>query len=274
MRKLLRQLPGFLVEALKVYPALNRFTRKKNLGKYSSEVRFGRLKKALLAVNRKSFHIRFEIQGASSLPSGQVLLTPNHQSDMDPLALVMVFERPIGFVSKKENMKLPLIGKAMKSLDSVFIDRADLRSEVKAYREAEERLKKEKSLSYVVFPEGTRSHAPDFSLGLFHPGSFKMAVRLSLPIVPVAIYGAERILNPDYHYKVYPVQISYLEPVLPQDYENLTTAEIAELVRNRIQDELFLMKKKDRKLVQEENGYSEKKLARVLVSTKKHKHRY
>ena len=41
----------------------------------------------------------------------------------------------------------------------------------------------------VIFPEGTRAKGPDYELGEFHHGSFKLATKAKVPIVPVTING-------------------------------------------------------------------------------------
>jgi long-chain acyl-CoA synthetase len=46
----------------------------------------------------------------------------------------------------------------------------------------------------LIFPEGKHSH--DESIGRFLPGVAMMAARLKLPVVPVRIRGANRVLHP------------------------------------------------------------------------------
>ena len=50
----------------------------------------------------------------------------------------------------------------------------------------------ERGYCISVFPEGTRS--PDGQIGRFHKGAFYIAEQLKLDILPLVIYGANRVL--------------------------------------------------------------------------------
>ena len=230
--------------------------------------KFYRFQRLIKNINHSSFHAVFYISGQEKLPKGQVLFTPNHTSNGDPITMVAISDRPIGFMAKKEATKMPIIGKTNIALNGTFIDREDLRSEILAIKNIESILNRNNGLSYVIFPEGTRSLGPDFKLGTFHPGSFKVAVNNNLPICPVALYLTDRILNPHYHYHAYPIQVRFLTPLYPKDYENLSTKEIADKVQSMIAQSLEEMKKSDPVLVKKLNHYSDKKLNRVLIDTK------
>ena len=151
---------------------------------------------------------------------------------------------------------MPFVAKIATVLDSSYIDRKDLRSEIKVFINVNKLLKKYPDLNYCIFPEGTRSKKNNFNLLPFHPGSFKIATKASLPIVPMAIYFTDRILNQRYHYKKYPVQVHYLKPIYPSEYENLSPQNLANLVEKRISDALDELKKNDLNCIQKVNNYS------------------
>lgn len=214
----------------------------------------------------KAFHATLIINGRENIQDGPCFYTPNHNSVLDPIVLMMALDKPITFVAKKQAAKMPFVGQILKAIDGKFIDRNDLRSELKVFKELDKELDKEKNLSIVIFPEGTRSKVKDgFELLPFHPGSFKVPTRRDLPIVPVCLYLTERILNQKYHYRKYPVQISFLKPLYPEDYQDLTTAQVSEIVHARIDEELKRMKELDFDYIQKLNGYSEKKTKRVQI---------
>ncbi|MBI3405138.1 MAG: 1-acyl-sn-glycerol-3-phosphate acyltransferase, partial [Acidobacteria bacterium] len=48
-------------------------------------------------------------------------------------------------------------------------------------------------VSYLIFPEGTRS--PDGRLRPFKKGSFVMAIRAGVPVVPVSVSGAHKLMR-------------------------------------------------------------------------------
>lgn len=241
--------------------------------KYSNEERFNYIRDFLLKLNDKALHGYFIVNGLQNVPDGQVLFTPNHTSNADPITMLITSDRPISILAKKEIQTMPYVRSVSKALKCNFIDRYNLRSEIKTFKAVDKLLSENKDLSYVIFPEGTRSTGPDFNLNTFHPGSFKVAVKKQLPIVPVCIYLSARAVNVNYSYKVYPIQVSYLNPILYEDYKDMTINELASYVQELIEDELVILKEKDPLLVSELNNYSLKKTNKVLLKkTSKPKH--
>ncbi len=47
--------------------------------------------------------------------------------------------------------------------------------------------------SLVIFPEGTRSHTAE--MNSFKPGSFKLATKAKVPVVPVALNGTRHLFE-------------------------------------------------------------------------------
>ena len=214
-------------------------------------------------------------EGEENRPDTQCVYTPNHTSMLDPVVMVDQAKRPLCFVTKKENYKLPkLIDLGMDFVRNVPLDRNDVRSAIKSFQKVDQILEENPDMDYCIFPEGTRSYPDQFELGDFHHGSFKIATRRNLPIVPVVIYGTERAFDPHFHYHKYPVQIAYLKPILPEEYEDLSTEEIANLVKDRIDAKLKEMKAKDASLIQSLNKYSDKKMTKVLTYPAGEKKRY
>ena len=87
---------------------------------------------------------------------------------------------------------------------------------------------------------------------------------------------SDRILNQKYHYKRNPVQVSYLKPLLPEQYNEMNKKEIADYCKKAISEELEILKKKDREYVKLLNNYTDKKTDKVLLvsydkKNKKHK---
>lgn len=220
-------------------------------------------------------HIVYFQEGSENRPDTQCVYTPNHTSMLDPVVMVDQAKRPLGFVTKKENYKLPkLIDLGMDFVRNVPLDRDNVRSAIKSFQQVDKILEENPDMDYCIFPEGTRSYPDKFELGEFHHGSFKIATRRNLPIVPVVIYGTERAFDPHFHYRKYPVQIAYLKPILPEEYEDLSTVEIAEMVKGRIDEKLKEFKAKDKELIQTLNHYSDKKLAKKLAYPEGEKKRY
>lgn len=231
--------------------------------KFPLSVRYAKVRSFFLKLNRSSFHVDFYVQGEENVPDGQCLFVGNHVSVYDPIAFVQYFERPLGFVAKKEIRKMPLVPTIAKAIDSTLLDREDLRSEILAFSHIDKLLQDNPDLSYVIYPEGTRSRKPPYELLDFHPGSFKLATRRNIPIVPYAMFLTDRVLNQKYHYRRYPLQLLFLKPILPSEFENMDTQEIAKLARERVQEGLAKLRAADIESIQKSNKYSLTKAKKV-----------
>jgi 1-acyl-sn-glycerol-3-phosphate acyltransferase len=135
---------------------------------------------------------RVEVSGLENLPAGGgMLFVSNHQGAFDiPLLLGYI---PVlkGFVSKKENFRLPIVSVWMKLLHCIILDRKDLRQSAQAIGRGIRDLQAGGSL--VIFPEGTRSQSG--KMQRFKEGSFKLATRSGATIVPLTIDGSYRLLE-------------------------------------------------------------------------------
>ena len=135
---------------------------------------------------------RVEISGLENLPSGGgVLFVSNHQGAFDIPLLLGYVPGLKGFVSKKENSRLPIVSIWMKLLHCIILDRGDLRQSARAIARGIRDLQAGRSL--VIFPEGTRSKSG--VMNRFKEGSFKLATRSGAAIVPLTIDGSYRLLE-------------------------------------------------------------------------------
>ena len=133
-----------------------------------------------------------DVVGIENIPTeGAVVFIGNHQSLMDIQFLLAHCNKKLSFMGKIELTKVPLIYEWMKYMQCTFIDRNDRRQSIEAMQEAVEKL--QKGYSTVIFPEGTRSHGGPIQE--FKKGSFKLAFRAEVPIVPVTIDGTWQLLG-------------------------------------------------------------------------------
>ena len=135
---------------------------------------------------------RVEVSGLENLPAdGGALFVANHQGAFDIPLLIGFIPGLKGFVSKKENFRLPVVSTWMKLLGCIVIDRGDLRQSARAIARGIRDLQAGRSL--VIFPEGTRSKSG--TLQRFRDGSFKLATRSEATIVPLTIDGSYRLFE-------------------------------------------------------------------------------
>lgn len=130
------------------------------------------------------------VVGRENIPKkGPVLFVANHRGFFDiPLSYAMVpVTLPTSYVSKKEIKKVPFLNWWMMILNNVFIDRSSPKEGLKAIQKSIENVKN--GWSVFIMPEGTRSSEP--GIQEFKGGSFKIAERTGIPVIPVAITGAD-----------------------------------------------------------------------------------
>lgn len=213
--------------------------------KYPLQVRYDNARKLVLNV-AKDLLVEINVEGQENILKGQAsCYIGNHLGDFDPFLLFAAFDEPFAFVGKMETKKFPFVGTFLKSISGEFMDRKDLRQSLQVMNRVEEDLRKQNK-NWVIFPEGTRNRDPRRLCLDFHHGTFRAPMRAGVPIVPFVIVGTQRIFLTKPVYKKYPVFIKFLKPILPEEYQNMTSQEVAKLVKSRIQKTLsFEMRAKD-----------------------------
>ena len=132
--------------------------------------------------------------GIENLPeNGPVVFIANHQGYADVLVFMHCVPFQTGFIAKAEIKKVPHFAKWIKRVRGIYIDRSDVRASLNTIAEGADYLKQ--GFSMVIFPEGTRSKEEGHPLGEFHAGSFKLATKAKVPIVPVTINGSYRLFE-------------------------------------------------------------------------------
>ena len=91
----------------------------------------------------------------------------------------------------------------------------------------------------IIFAEGTRSRQGN-TIGTFKGGSFKSATMAKCPIVPCALVDSFKPFDEN-SIKPVTVRVKYMEPLYYEDYKDMKTSEIAELVQERVQNEINKM---------------------------------
>jgi len=135
--------------------------------------------------------VRYSLHGEeNALPGTSYVITPNHQSNADILALMRALPTPYRWVIKKELTKIPVFGLGLSRTGAVSLDRSDPQKSLEKLRSDSGKLGGGWSL--LIYPEGTRSR--DGSLQQFKKGAFVLAVSTGIPILPVTVNGAHKVL--------------------------------------------------------------------------------
>jgi 1-acyl-sn-glycerol-3-phosphate acyltransferase len=129
---------------------------------------------------------RIRLEGEEHIPeAGPVILASNHRSNMDPVLLASAVRRPVAFMAKAELFVGPL-GWILRWIGQFPVRRGGIDRE--ALRRTDEVLARGSMLG--LFPEGTRG---DGRFASVHPGLAYIVVRQQCPVVPVVIFGTERV---------------------------------------------------------------------------------
>ncbi len=109
----------------------------------------------------------------------------NHASLFDIFALIRVLPPPFRFVAKRELVRWPIFGWALRPAGQIIIDRAD---HARALRSIAEAALRNIRGQVVFFVEGTRTLTGE--LQEFKKGAFHFAAGNQLPVLPTAIRGS------------------------------------------------------------------------------------
>ena len=176
----------------------------------------------LLKKATKRARVNLTITGTEYLPeTGGFFVAPNHQGLFDILALFDSIERPFKIVFKKELLDVIFLRDVAEFMEYPAIDRTNLRASMKLMRQ----VKKEMSegIPYVIFPEGTRSKKGNELLE-FKGGSCVM-------------HNCFKVLDSNSIKRV-DCGIHYLSPIPYEEYKDMNSVEVANLVQSRIQTKM------------------------------------
>ncbi|MEX2260998.1 MAG: lysophospholipid acyltransferase family protein [Bryobacteraceae bacterium] len=168
--------------------------------------------------------VRVDVQGLEQLDlSANYVFVANHLSLMDtPVVLASVPVRFL-FIAAEKYFRIPFLGTHLRRGGHLPVNILDPRGALKVMTEAA-RLIRERNLSIVLFPEGTRARGP---MGEFKEGAAYIGIKSGIPVVPMAILGTRDILPAgSLHLRAGRAQLRIGEP-LPTG--NLTLKDRAQL---------------------------------------------
>lgn len=175
--------------------------------------------------------VKITVKGKENLPDGPVLYVANHRSIFDIFVGYSQVDRLTGFVSKKEVQKYPLVPWWMNFVNCLFLDRSSAKAGLKTILQAIEYEKN--GISIFIFPEGTRSK--DGTVAEFKAGSFKIAEKAGVPVVPVAFDKTENVFERQKPYiKSARVVMSYGKPIYIDELPKEDKKKVNEMARDAI----------------------------------------
>lgn len=149
------------------------------------------LEPLLLATTRRSW------RGGEHLPpTGGIVVVSNHLSPVDPLTLahfVLAQGRTPRFLAKESLFHVTLVGRVMRGAGQIPVlrDSKDARA---AYALAVDAVRSGEAV--LFYPEGTLTRDPGLWPMTGRTGAARVALATGAPVVPVAQWGAQRLLPP------------------------------------------------------------------------------
>jgi 1-acyl-sn-glycerol-3-phosphate acyltransferase len=165
------------------------------------------------------------------LHSKPQIFVANHQSDFDILIALAYIPVQFRWIAKKELFNIPIFGAAMRSAGYIEIDRQNREKALHSLDEAALRIREGKSV--MTFPEGTRSRSGEIKP--FKQGTFHLAIKSGVSIVPVSIIGSGQIM-PKRSLKISSGKVKLVidKPIDVKNYTLENRQELIKTVRNVI----------------------------------------
>lgn len=171
--------------------------------------------------------LKFTVKGDENIPAtGGAVVAINHTGYMDFTYAGLparTTKRYIRFMAKKEVFDSAVSGPIMRALKHIPVDRA---AGAESYHEAVNRLRSGELVG--VYPEATISRS--FELKEFKSGAARMAIEANVPIIPMVIWGAQRVWTKGHPKRLgrtnTPISISVGKPIQPYEPAAALTAEL------------------------------------------------
>ncbi|MGW7417055.1 lysophospholipid acyltransferase family protein [Streptomyces sp. NPDC054863] len=138
----------------------------------------------------KALDLKIDTQGSENIPrSGGAVLVSNHISYLDFIfngLAALPQKRLVRFMAKESVFRHKVSGPLMRGMKHIPVDRKQGEN---AYRHALDSLRSGEIIG--VFPEATISES--FTLKSFKSGAARLAQEAGVPLIPMAVWGTQRI---------------------------------------------------------------------------------
>ncbi|MBD3413183.1 MAG: 1-acyl-sn-glycerol-3-phosphate acyltransferase [Candidatus Aminicenantes bacterium] len=187
------------------------------------------LSKHAIAVGEIILGLKVQCQGLEYIHKNKrYIFMPNHVSMLDGPLVFRLIPQYVRVILKQGVFRLPVVGQAMKEAHFIPVDRKGKQGGKKAVQKAVRMIQK-KDISFLIFPEGTRSRTG--KLQKFKRGGFFMAIDSQTPVVPVSIIGTHDMMpKGSYFIKKGNIQIIFHPPVNVEAYNHDNMQELIEKV--------------------------------------------
>jgi len=135
--------------------------------------------------------VEVQVSGLERLdPNRAYVFVANHQSIYDIPIIFWSLPYQVRIIAKASLGKFPFIGWHLRRTGHMLVDRKNPVRALHVFARASKLMKQ--GLCLIVFPEGTRSR--DGRVAPFKGGSFFLALRTGLPVVPLSVVGSRHVM--------------------------------------------------------------------------------
>lgn len=148
------------------------------------------LRRPMLVLTRRDW------SGAAHLPHGGMVLCSNHVSHVDPLVLAhFLYDngRLPRFLAKAGLFRVFFVGSVLRGAQQIPVYRQSTDAAT-AYSAAVAAVRRGECV--VIYPEATLTRDPDLWPMVGKTGAARVALSTAAPLVPVAQWGPQRVLEP------------------------------------------------------------------------------
>ncbi len=192
------------------------------------------LRPLLMVLTKRSF------RGQQYLPRGGFVFAGNHISHSDPL-LFAHYVNDAGYsphyLAKASVLAVPVLGRFIRATGQIAVHRGGLDA-AQAYRDAVKAV--DRGASVIVYPEGTITRDPDLWPMVGRTGAARIALETGCPVIPVAQWGAQRLLPPySKRPHLLPRVTNYVQAGPPVDLSDLQDKPVTSAVLREATDRIM-----------------------------------
>lgn len=202
---------------------------------FNEKVRYGYVQ-YVIDVMMKTGRITTKAYGKENLPeTGGYMMYANHQGKWDAYGIIASHKEPCTFVMDVKKSNFVFIRHLVDILYAKRLAKDNNRQAMIIINEVVNDVKEGKK--YIFFPEGKYDTKRKNEMGEFRSGSFKVCSKSKVPMVPVAIIDSYKVYN-TCSLKPVTSEVHFLEPICYEEYKDLTTRQMADLVKSRIEEKI------------------------------------
>jgi len=171
---------------------------------------------------------RWRVRGKENIPDqGPLLIVVNHLNLADPPIIGVSVSRKAMFLAKEELFRSRLSAYVVRNFGAFPVRRGGMNKE--AVRKAEQLLAQ--GMALIMFPEGRRSRGAQLESAL--SGAALIAARSHVPILPIGLYGTEKIKGRTWLFRRPRITVNIGRPFyLSSVNKKLTQAQLAEFTHS------------------------------------------